>query len=97
MARARSGDHAAFEALVRRHTVAMYRLAVRLTGSPVTAEDVVQEAWIAAWRFLSGFDERAALTTWLYRLTTNAAFKAQRGRRAVPVERRGGARARRPP
>jgi hypothetical protein len=36
----------------------------------VTAEDVAQEAWIAAWRFLPGFDERAALTTWLYRLTT---------------------------
>lgn len=83
VARARCGDEAAFEVLVRRHTVALYRLAVRLTGNAVTAEDVVQEAWVAAWRFLPGFDERAALTTWLYRLTTNAALKAQRGRRPV--------------
>lgn len=84
--RARSGDQAAFEVLVRRHTVSLYRLAVRLTGSPATAEDVVQEAWVAAWRFLSGFDGRSALTTWLYRLTTNAALKAERGRRPVPVD-----------
>lgn len=83
VARARGGDGAAFEVLVRRHTVALYRLAVRLTGDPATAEDVVQEAWIAAWRFLPGFDERSALTTWLYRLTTNAALKAHRRRRPV--------------
>jgi RNA polymerase sigma-70 factor (ECF subfamily) len=86
VARARCGDEAAFEVLVRRHTVALYRLAVRLTGSAATAEDVVQEAWLAAWRFLPGFDERAAVTTWLYRLTTNAALKSQRGRRPVPVD-----------
>lgn len=85
VARARDGDQAAFEVLVRRHTVVLYRLAVRLTGHPATAEDAVQDAWIAAWRFLPGFDERSALSTWLYRLTTNAALKSQRGRRAVVV------------
>jgi RNA polymerase sigma-70 factor (ECF subfamily) len=86
VARARSGDHAAFEVLVRRYTVAVFGLAVRLTGQAQTAEDVVQEVWIAAWRFLPGFDGRSALMTWLYRLTTNAALKSGRKRQAVPVD-----------
>jgi RNA polymerase sigma-70 factor (ECF subfamily) len=86
VARARCGDQDAFEVLVRTHTVTLYRVAVRLTGSPVSAEDVVQEAWLAAWRFLPRFDGRSTVTTWLYRLTINAALKSQRRRRPVPVE-----------
>lgn len=75
---AQRGDLRAFEQLVRRHTPAVYRIAWRLLGQRADAEDVVQETWLAAWRHLPGFRGDAALSTWLYRLTTNQALNARR-------------------
>ncbi|ADJ44471.1 RNA polymerase sigma-70 factor, ECF subfamily [Amycolatopsis mediterranei S699] len=81
LARAAGGDHTAFGALVREHTPRMYRVALRITGSAAEAEDVVQEAWLAAWRSLAGFRQESAVSTWLYRVVTNSALAVLRRRR----------------
>lgn len=82
-ARAAAGDATAFDALVRAHTGRMYRVAVRVCGDPAEAEDVVQDAWIAAWRALPRFRAEAKVSTWLYRVVTNAALAHLRRRRPV--------------
>ncbi|WP_344886213.1 RNA polymerase sigma factor [Allokutzneria multivorans] len=90
MAAAAGGDVAAFDALVRRHTTKLYRVALRIVGDPADAEDVVQEAWVSAWRSMAGFRGEAAPTTWLYRVVTNAALAHLRRRRpTVPLEPEG--------
>ena len=61
-----SGDDRAFELLYRRHTPAMYALALRLAaGSEPDAEDVVHDAWIRAVERFPGFEWRSALRSWL--------------------------------
>ncbi|WP_290057413.1 RNA polymerase sigma factor [Amycolatopsis solani] len=79
--RAAAGDEAAFGALVREHTPRMYRVALRITGSPAEAEDVVQESWLAAWRALGTFRHESAVSTWLYRVVTNSALALLRRRK----------------
>ncbi|WP_415366503.1 RNA polymerase sigma factor [Saccharothrix sp. BKS2] len=87
LAAAVRGDPAAFDELVRRHTGRMYRVALRVVGDPVEAEDVVQDAWISAWRALPRFRGDAAASTWLYRVVTNAALvHLRRARPTVPLE-----------
>lgn len=72
VAAARRGDRAAFDELVRRTYVDTYTLAVRLTGNEEDARDVVQEAYLRAWKGIRRFRGDAAFTTWLYRITANA-------------------------
>lgn len=74
IARAQSGDRAAFAALVREHSDMVYTLARRLVGDPHLAADVSQEALIRAWKALPGFRGDAQLSTWLHRITVNAAW-----------------------
>jgi RNA polymerase sigma-70 factor (TIGR02960 family) len=69
--RARSGDAAAFEQLVGPYRHEMQVHCYRILGSVADAEDAVQETLTAAWRGLSGFQGRAAIRTWLYRIATS--------------------------
>jgi RNA polymerase sigma-70 factor (ECF subfamily) len=71
--RARGGDGAAFDELVREHAPRVYRMLVRVIGNPTSAEDVAQESFARAWRGLSGFREDARFSTWLYRIAMNEA------------------------
>ena len=59
----------------------------RLLGSVTDAEDVLQETLLAAWRGLDGFEGRASLRSWLYRIATNRCLNALRdaGRRRPPT------------
>jgi len=70
---ARSGDRQAFDELVRRTFVDTFTLARRLTGNEEDARDVVQEAYLRAWKGIEKFRGEAAFSTWLYRITANAA------------------------
>ena len=87
------GHEDAFELLVRRHRDRAHRTALRLLGDRYGAEDVVQDAFVAAWQALPRFRGDSAFSTWLYRIVTNAALnRAQRDRevahgdgRAVPA------------
>ena len=69
---ARSGDRAAFGALVEQHYTMVYNLAFRMVGDPDDAADLTQDAFLTAWRSLASFQGQAAFSTWLYRLTSNA-------------------------
>lgn len=68
---AQAGDVAAFEELVRRHELRTYRIALRMLGSEVEAEDAAQDAFVQAWRALASFRGGSAFSTWLYRIVTN--------------------------
>ena len=72
--RARSGDQAAFSELVRIHQHEVFTLAVRLVGDRTLAADVAQEAMVRAWKAIGRFRGDAAFSTWLHRITVNAAW-----------------------
>ena len=83
------GDERAFASLYDRHTPALYRLALRLTGgSPADAEDITHDAWVRAVERLATFEWRAALRTWLSAFVIRCAHERDRvGTRNVqPVE-----------
>ncbi len=73
VAAAKDGDRAAFDELVRSTYVETYTLAHRLTGDEEDARDVVQEAYLRAYRGLDRFRGDAQFSTWLYRITANCA------------------------
>ncbi len=86
--RAAQGDGAAFEALMRRHNQLLFRTARSILRGDTDAEDIVQEAWIQAWRALPGFRAESRLSTWLVRITVNAALGRLRRKTAqiIPLE-----------
>ncbi len=73
--RAREGDREAFGQLVVATSATCYQLAYRLVGNEDDARDVVQEAYLRAYRGLRRFRGEAAVTTWLYRITANVAAR----------------------
>lgn len=90
VARARQGDREAFDAIVDRHADHVYGICLRYFGNPHDAEDAFQAAFLACYRGLHAFRGRAALSTWLYRVTTNACHDLARRRsrqpRTVPLD-----------
>lgn len=84
VAGARQGDAAAFDQLYRRHRDHVYTLCLNLCGDTEEAGDLLQEAFVQAWRGLPRFAGRSKFTTWLYRITVNACRDAARRRRRLP-------------
>lgn len=76
---------AAFETLVARYRDRIYRLALGMTKSPSEAEEVVQEAFLNVYRNLDGFRGESTPSTWIYRITTNAALMRLRSKRRKPL------------
>src|SRR5262249_39063392 len=81
-------DRAALERLLERHADRIHAVCRRIVADPQDALDATQEAMIAVVRGISRFDGRAAFTTWLYRIATNAAIDEVRRsrRRPAPVD-----------
>ncbi len=75
LARLRDGDEAAFASVVRDWSPAMLRVARTFVNSHASAEEVVQETWLAVVRGLDGFQGRAMLRTWVFRILANQARK----------------------
>ena len=78
--RARAGDTSAFEEIVRITSPACYALALRLVGNEHDARDVMQEAYLRAFRSLRRFRGDAGFATWLHRITVNCAASLVKGR-----------------
>lgn len=74
VSKAAAGDRMAFRELVLEHSHAMFRLAWRLCGDESTAEDIVQDAFIKAWRKIGDFRMQSSFRSWLHRITVNTAM-----------------------
>ncbi len=83
--RAQDGYLDAFEELTRRHQGRGYAVAVRMLGDTHDAQDVVQDAFIAAWRGLAGFQGDSQFGTWFYRILVNQCLMSRRRRKPDPV------------
>ena len=86
--RCREGSDAAYAVLVREHRPRLFSLAYRLTGDRATAEDVVQEAFLAAFKAIDRVELRPSLAAWLNTITVRIAKRAgsrARARANVPL------------
>jgi RNA polymerase sigma-70 factor, ECF subfamily len=92
---AQAGSRAAFDALVRQYEHQVLRLALHLTGSEHDAEDIYQEAFLKAYRYIGNFRFECSFYTWIYRIVTNLCLdqlrrrKTRREDRAVVVDHQG--------
>lgn len=82
--RLKAGDEDAFAELIAATGARLLAVARRLCRSEADAEDAVQEAFLAAFRSLDGFDGRSSLATWLHRIVVNAALMKHRRDQARP-------------
>ena len=78
---ARAGDGEAFRQLVGPYQRELQVHCYRMLGSVHDAEDALQDALLAAWHGLGGFQERASIRTWLYRVVTTRCLNARRSAR----------------
>jgi RNA polymerase sigma-70 factor (ECF subfamily) len=84
-----SGDQASFEELIQRYSAKVFSLATRLTRNAEDAEEVLQDVFVTVFRKIAGFEGKSSFSSWLYRVTVNAAFMKLRKRRqdhSVPLE-----------
>jgi len=89
VARAKAGDTAAFDELVRKYRPRVYSLALHLTGQASDADDITQDAFLRAYHKLPEFEGRSEFFTWIYRITLHRALNAKRDRkrrRTVPID-----------
>jgi RNA polymerase sigma-70 factor (TIGR02960 family) len=85
LARAQAGDGEAFAQLVEPYRRELQVYCYRFLGSVADAEDALQEALLSAWQGLAGFEGRASLRTWLYRVATSRCLDALRSARRRPA------------
>jgi RNA polymerase sigma-70 factor, ECF subfamily len=76
-----AGDRAEFARLVDIYSGSIYRLGLKMLGSPQDAEDVLQNTFLSTLTHLSSFEGRSSLATWLYRIATNEALMLIRKRK----------------
>ena len=79
--RLREGDASALEALMERYASRVFRVARGIARTDADAEEVVQDVFLALARKIDSFEGRAQLSTWIYRVATNAALLKRRGKR----------------
>lgn len=84
VARLQAGDEAAYAQLIEENAARVYRLALRMMGNEADAEDVLQETFLSAFKSMDQFEARSSLSTWLYRIASNAAL--MRLRRKEPEQ-----------
>ena len=86
VAQLRAGDQAAFEQVVRAYGGRLLAVARRIVGSEEDARDVVQDAFMNAFKSLDRFEGNAKLSTWLHRIVVNAALMRLRTRKRKPEQ-----------
>jgi len=86
IARARAGDGEAFRELTEPHQRELRVHCYRMLGSFQDAEDALQDTLLAAWQGFGGYEQRASIRTWLYRIATNRCLNALRTTRRRPAK-----------
>jgi RNA polymerase sigma-70 factor (TIGR02960 family) len=86
LTRARAGDGEAFRALTEPYRRELQVHCYRMLGSLQDAEDALQDTLLAAWQGIAGFEERASIRTWLYRIATNRCLNALRSASRRPAK-----------
>jgi RNA polymerase sigma-70 factor (TIGR02960 family) len=86
LARAQRGDENAFRELTDPYRRELHLHCYRIVGSVQDAEDLLQETLLAAWRGLGGYEGRASVRAWLYRIATNRCLNALRDSARRPRE-----------
>ncbi|AKK30576.1 RNA polymerase sigma70 factor [Mycobacterium sp. EPa45] len=86
VAKARAGDGDAFRELTEPHRAELQVHCYRMLGSLHDAEDALQNTMLAAWQGLDGFEGRASIRTWLYRIATNQCLSVLRSTKRRPAE-----------
>jgi RNA polymerase sigma-70 factor (ECF subfamily) len=82
-ARARRGDAAALELVVRRHNPRLFRVARSIVADDAEAEDALQQAYLSAFEKIAGYEGRASLSTWLTRIVLHEALERVRRARTA--------------
>lgn len=83
--RAQTGDAEAFEFLYKMHSRRVYALCLRMTGNPVEAQDLTQDAFLQLFRKIKSFRSESSFSTWLHRLTVNIVLMKFRKKRHPEV------------
>jgi RNA polymerase sigma-70 factor (TIGR02960 family) len=84
--RARAGDGDAYRELTEPHRRELHVHCYRMLGSLQDAEDALQDTLVDAWQGLAGFEGRASVRTWLYRIATNRCLKTLRSASRRPAK-----------
>lgn len=85
-----AGDRAAFEGVYRKHNPSMIRVCTGLVRNRATAEEVVQDTWVAVLKGIGGFEGRSSLAGWIYAILMNKArSRAKRDGRTISFEGEG--------
>jgi RNA polymerase sigma-70 factor (ECF subfamily) len=82
---AQGGDERAFEQLVRRHQQKVFGLVARILHRQDDVEDIAQQVFLKVYLSLSRFDQRAAFSTWLYKITVNECWDHLRKKKVRPL------------
>ncbi len=83
----RAGDRAEFARLVDAYSAPIYRLGLKMLGTPQDAEDVLQNTFLSALTHLAAFEGRSSISTWLYRIASNEALmQIRRKRNNINIE-----------
>ncbi len=82
---AKSDDREAFELLVRRHQARVFAVAGGILRNKEDVEDIAQQVFVKAYFSLKRFDQRAAFSTWLYKITVNECWDLLRKRKVRPL------------
>ncbi len=86
VAACRRGEREAFDVLVARYQRPIYRLCYRYVNNHEDANDLAQDAFLKAWRAISGFRGESAFSTWLYRIAVNACLNHRALKRPLTQE-----------
>jgi RNA polymerase sigma-70 factor (ECF subfamily) len=78
---AQAGSRSAFDSLVLQYDQAVLRLALHVSGSESDAQDIVQESFLKAYRYIGNFRFECSFYTWLYRIVTNVSLDLMRRRK----------------
>src|SRR5271165_4920497 len=82
---AQGEDKNAFEELIRRHQQRVFAVAARILHKREDVEDISQQVFVKAYFSLKRFDQRAAFSTWLYKITVNECWDLLRKRKVRPL------------